>query len=328
VEHECSGSIYFPPDNWISSIFERHYPLEVWEERVKRLRADPPGSFEYYATVETLLMLVENYATTLVASLCNPAFRWLAAERFASSAAIGRLTEILSGEDMDNAWERLLATPEFISLKTTSIVKPERIKIWSALAGNPAGVTEQGKLHLKYEPRELLRVVEHTIRFRDRHRRLINAVKHGYRLPQFREETIDQIIADQTIASASADPIQDPADIKAHIRQQGLTPVFWLFETPEGRDRSPHKSPKRIEAELRLYGISYERALEHCQLVLDLTKLLFDDHRDQCALDQSSRNTCGNPFSRTLEVIAWIPLELSQPQGDKPYTVRGFAPRL
>jgi len=328
VEHKCSGCIYFPPDNWISNIFERHYPLEIWEEKVERLRVNSPGSFEYYATVETLLMLVENYATTLVASLINPAFRWLAAERFASSAAIGRLTEILSEEDTDNAWERLLATPEFISLKTTTNVKPERIKIWSALAGNPVSVTKQGELHLKYEPRALLRVVEHTIRFRDRHRRLINAIKHGYRLPLFREETIDQIIADQTIASASTEPIQDPADIKAHIRQQGLTPVFWLLETPEGRGRSPHKSPKRIEAELRLYGISYERALEHCKLVLDLTKLLFDDHRDQCSLEQSGRNTYRNPFSRTLEVITWIPLELLQPPEDKPYAVSGFAPKL
>lgn len=76
------SSIYYPPSNWVSEIFEESYPFEVWEDRLEGISKCGSLYTKVYSITESLLILVEAYATVLTGSFGNPALRWMAIEEF------------------------------------------------------------------------------------------------------------------------------------------------------------------------------------------------------------------------------------------------------
>ncbi len=321
-----NGGLYYPSGNWIAAIYERGYPFEIWEEKIRSLEVPSPSPFALYAIAEALLVLTDTYATTLTASLMNPPFRWLAVERFASPGRVAFVSKLLGTESIDTAWSRLMNHPAFITLKAADAKVQDGKVVMSVLIGNPARRDTGGKVRLKYNPGWLLQLASSALRFRDTKRRILNAVKHGYRLPMYRPEELDLIVADIRASHSPPGNVQDPCQLREQVENSGLSPVFWLLETPEGKDRDPTRSPRRMEASLTLYGIHYRRALEHSRLLLDLLGLLFDRKRSGSLVENTAEAVGDSPFKSVLERICWMPVAMDRTDEVEAHVARLFVP--
>ena len=322
---EGSFGIYYPSHNWVAAIFERGYPFEVWEERINNLDIDEPELHHLYGISEALLFLADSYATMLASSLINPSFRWLAMERFASSQLIGFIARLLGTERAEGILEKLSQHAELVSLVPREIGDADSEAILSTLLGNPARINSQGKLDLQYDPELLRDLIARALRFRTENRRLLNAVKHGYRLPMYISEELDVIVSNIRGDKLHSGEVQDASELRIHIEKSGLDPVFWHLQTPQDRKKSG-RSTVKMDGNLVLYGISYPRAVDHCNLLLDLLRLLFDMKRGSVALERAATKTGSHPFKDVLSRICWIPLPMKLADDDAERIVRGYVP--
>jgi hypothetical protein len=323
---ERASGIYFPPHNWVAGVFERGYPFEVWEERIKSLDVERPLVQHLYGVSEAVLFLADSYATTLAASLINPSFRWLAVERFASSGLIGFIARLLGSEDADDAWRKLMEHPDFIRIASAKANLADKSFALSILVGNPARIDSQGKVSVRYDPGALRELVASALRFRTDNRRILNAVKHGFRLPMYKAEELDSIVADIRASHSHSGDVRDPDELREHIERSGVSPAFWLLQTPEDRNRRSGMSVDVMNASLTLYGVSHCRAVQHCRLLLDLLRLLFDTKRESASLKDSASAVGRSPFEAVLTRICWMPLPMILAEDEDAHIVRGYVP--
>jgi len=317
------GSLFFPPSNWIAQMFEDHYPFAIWEERLRHLSQGGPLDVYLYLAAETLLSMVESYVTMLTGSFLNPGFRWMSVEHFAPPRKITKLVSLLH---KSGGWKEIIEDEEFVSVETVaeSGLRPSDEQLFSMLLGNPASRSLSGEISTTYDPEWLIGLVQAAAIFRESHRSLLNAMKHGYRLPTYSDYSVDMLA--RGFAEDNQDLPYNPKEIREKLRSNSHVPAFWFLETdPEGKRKN--EIMKGSKAELRLYALDWNRALAHCRLTLELFKLLFDSTRRSSRLDEARRRIESPLFGGILETPVRLFVPLQQPPGDAPYVVTAFVPK-
>jgi len=318
-----AGSLFFPPSNWIAQMFEDHYPFTIWEERLRYLSQGGSLDVYLYLAAETLLSMVESYVTVLTGSFLNPGFRWMSVEHFAPP---GKITKLVSLLRKSGGWEEILEDEEFVSVEAVaeSGLRPSDEQLFSMLLGNPASRSSSGEILTTYDPEWLIGLVQAAAAFRGSHGSLLNAMKHGYRLPTYSDYSVDMLA--RGFAEHNQDLPYNPKEIREKLRSSSHVPAFWFLETdPEGKRKN--EIMEGSKAELRLYALDWNRALAHCRLTLELFKLLFDSTRGSSRLDEAGRRIEPPLFEGILETPVRLFVPLQQPPGDEPYVVTAFVPK-
>jgi hypothetical protein len=315
--------MYFPYDNWVSGIFEENYPFGVWEENLRCLSQGGPMDVRVYSLTETLLFLVETYVTVLTGSLGNPAFRWMSIERFSPPQKIGRLVKLLRSSE---GWERIQESEEFAKLRgvASSGESPSETQLYSLLLGNPASKLPSGETRTTYEPEILIETVQRLVKFRDVDQGLLNAIKHGFRLPKYSDMSLDLLVR-QSAVDENGRAI-NPEKVREGVHTSVLIPAFWFLET-DLRNKKQGQPFEGASAELRLYGVEPNRALGHCRLVLELLKLLFDSTRGLSRFGEAYSRLTPPHFSNVLEPLLCLWFPIQQPPDDEAYVVSAYVPQ-
>jgi hypothetical protein len=318
-----TGSAYFVPTSWVAEIFESGFPFAVWEERLRLLAQGGNLDVHVYLEAETLLSLVEHYVTVLTGTLANPGFRWMAIEQYAPPPRITRLSELLSAKQ---GWRAVMRDPEFATVSGAEEGghAPSDEQVFSIILGNPARRTRSGSVETSYAPELLIDAAEAICAFRSEQRSLLNAFKHGSRLPEFSDCSLE------TVISAAEKSAEAPAGLReqliAAVPIGPLVPAFWFLETdPEGRRAcSEIAGPK---GELRLYAVNPERALSHCRFVLEMLKLLFDSARSSSHFGEIAARIGAPLFRGVIETPIRVIIPLTRPPEEGPYTLHAYAAR-
>ena len=316
-------SIYFQPDNWISEMFEENYPFEVWEAKLEQLSKGGSIHIRVYQIAEVLLSLVDAYVTVLTGSLGNPAFRWMAIEHFSPPKRIGKLVQFLRNQD---GWKRIQGSSEFVSLEKISDGGDplSDVQLCSTLLGNSAVRLNDGSLGTTYEPLDLIAVVQALMRFRDESRGVLNAIKHGYRLPKFTDHSFETIIGQRAVDVNGADV--NPEQVRQAIRSSALVPSFWFLESdPENRKQNEFFEGSTTE--LRLYGVSPNLGQTYCRLVLELLKLLFDSTRNTSRFGEIRSRMNDLDFQQAMRPLLQMQIPIHQPPEGEPYIVSAYVPQ-
>ena len=244
-------------------------------------------------------------------------------EQFSPPKKIGKLVDYLRNS---NGWERLRDSKEFLHVEPVSDFGeiPTDLQLYSLLLGNPAVRLEDGKLRTTYEPKVLLDVVQALMHFRDESRGVLNAIKHGYRLPRFTDHSFETLIGQSAIDAEGADII--PEQVRKAIRSSSLVPSFWFLES-DPRNRKQQDYFEGATAELRLYGVSPNLGLTYCRLVLELLKLLFDSTRNISCFGEVRSRIPVVGFHQAIQPLLHMCFPIQQPPDGNPYIISAFVPQ-
>jgi len=244
----------------------------------------------------------------------------MSVERFSPPPKIGEVVKLLRSSQ---GWKAILDLDEFISVEPVaeSGHKPSEKQIHSMLVGNPTHRLPTGEVCTIYDPQWLLETVQAVASFRDRHRRLLNAMKHGFRLPKYSDLSIDAVAAGFREADQSF--LMKSNETRKVVRKGALEPSFWYLETELGASAEV-KNLEEPTAELRLYAIDFHRTLRHAQLMLELLRLLFDATRDSVRLDQAHAEIGKPLFQGIIEITLRVLIPLRQPPDDEPHVVSAY----
>lgn len=315
-----AGSFYFAPANWLCSIFEDHYPFDYWEERLRYLSQGGNIDTFLYMVSETLLSLVENYITVLTAGLGNPSSRWVSVERFAPPQKIAKVAALLGKPE---GWRGIFQDPDFITLAPL----PEQALVttdeqrFSMLLGNHAYPSPSGEVVTLYPPEQLIESARRLAVFREENRGLLNAIKHGFRLPRHSDSLIDLIVSE--LAKHGEKPLYSADYIRQELDKLDSLPCFWLLET-DLKGRQDNENLEGPTGRLTLFSVNPERALIHCRLVLEMLKLLFDSTRSNSRYATVASRLQSSQFGAMIEAPVRVHIPLERYEGDEPYVVSGF----